>query len=281
MTDQELRDLFATMRTDVERDGVNVALANGSANYDRVGDESTTVVERIAAVDDVVRNDYKREILADLPVAFWRFDDTSNTVLADRSGYGNDGSLSSSGISRAEDGAVDDGTDAMRFNGVIGTRITVPGSPTLNAINGSTRISMEAWIRPETLTLANNFGIALCGNANDQNYLGINPSLTPKAFASYRIGGTQRTLTGGEVLRVNTWYHLVATYDGAYFRLYENGRDIGSMAVTGVIDWGTSGLLIGAHHTNGFEFTGRIDESEIYDRALTATEVADHYSYRK
>ena len=72
-----------------------------------------------------------------------------------------------------------------------------------------------------------------------------------------------------------TWHQVVVTWDGTLLRIYVDGR-LRKLAwqtvVPGVNDYP---LTIG----NGFE--GRLDEVKIYDRALTAKEVASLYSRPK
>ena len=77
-------------------------------------------------------------------------------------------------------------------------------------------------------------------------------------------------------------YHLVGTYDGSEVRLYVNGALEGSSVASGSIaDYGQD-LLIG-RFTNidqeGVAFLpGAIDEVTIWDRALSADEIAELYS---
>lgn len=79
---------------------------------------------------------------------------------------------------------------------------------------------------------------------------------------------------------VNTWYHVVGTYDmdlstDESLKLYVDGElvdtnlDTGGILVNGVND-----LYMGVHYqtkTNGFN--GQIDDVKIYNRALSASEV--------
>jgi hypothetical protein len=75
-----------------------------------------------------------------------------------------------------------------------------------------------------------------------------------------------------------TWVHLAGTYDGATLRVYVNGVLSASRAVTGTLCSNASPLGIGAKinvATGGVEayFDGRIDDLEVYDRALSAAEI--------
>ena len=64
-------------------------------------------------------------------------------------------------------------------------------------------------------------------------------------------------------------------------RIYKNGAEIASKGATGTLPHYTYNLIIGAGST-GYEargnyFAGSMDETALYNRALSATEVKRHY----
>ena len=83
-------------------------------------------------------------------------------------------------------------------------------------------------------------------------------------------GRLQPSLYGTSALPLNTWSHLAATYDGATLRLYVNGVQVASQAVTAPIGTSTGALTIGGDALYGQYFAGRIDEVRIYNTALSA-----------
>ena len=71
------------------------------------------------------------------------------------------------------------------------------------------------------------------------------------------------------------WSHLAVTYDGANLRFYVNGTQASTQARTGSIATSTGPLRIGGNASWASEFlTGRIDEVRVYNRALTAAQIA-------
>ncbi len=74
-------------------------------------------------------------------------------------------------------------------------------------------------------------------------------------------------------LPLNTWTHLTVTYDGTTLRLYVNGTQVGSRAMTGALLTSTGALRIGGNSIWGEFFQGRIDEIRVYNRALSAAEI--------
>jgi Concanavalin A-like lectin/glucanases superfamily len=80
-------------------------------------------------------------------------------------------------------------------------------------------------------------------------------------------------------LPVNRWKHVASTYDGTWLSVYIDGRAAGSTRVSGRTCVSGEPLAVGAKNnpTKGLLeafWDGRLDEVRVYDRALTATEVA-------
>ncbi len=80
-------------------------------------------------------------------------------------------------------------------------------------------------------------------------------------------------MRGTAAVATNAWTHLTATFDGAVLRLYVNGTQVATRAVTGSMLASTGLLRIGGNNTWAEWFGGLIDDLRIYDRALTAAEV--------
>jgi len=73
--------------------------------------------------------------------------------------------------------------------------------------------------------------------------------------------------------------HIVATYDGQTLRAYRNGQEVAAVQRAGALDnWNQSYFLaLGAEPTGYAPWAGRLYEVAIYDRALTARQVAEAY----
>ena len=80
---------------------------------------------------------------------------------------------------------------------------------------------------------------------------------------------------GTSALPVNTWSHIAATYDGTTLRLFVNGTQVSSAGgQRGDARHAAAPLRIGGNAVWPEWFAGRIDEVRIYNRALSATDIA-------
>jgi hypothetical protein len=167
--------------------------------------------------------------------------------------------------------------DAFSFDG--GSYLSMGSPPSLN-ITGN-QVTIDGWIYP---TVTNNdvvyFGSTAYG-ANDYALIFQFDQLT----GMIKAGGSEPIViatAGPYVPALNQWTHIALTYDGATMKLYANGAVIGTLAHTGNIDGDGSEFAIGGR-TNDccgrhFNFTGRVDEVEVFDRALSDAEIAAIYN---
>ncbi len=80
-------------------------------------------------------------------------------------------------------------------------------------------------------------------------------------------------------LNTNTWYHIVGTYDGSEMKIYTNGAFSDSKPKTGrLLNLSNLDLNIGANSLKTEFFNGAIDELNIYDRVLNASEIQTIYN---
>jgi hypothetical protein len=78
---------------------------------------------------------------------------------------------------------------------------------------------------------------------------------------------------------LNTWYHVVGTFDGTTAKLYVNGALVASGTVTTYTAQTSNPLEIGQSEPgDNLYFPGRLEEAAGYGTALTATQVQHHYS---
>jgi len=92
--------------------------------------------------------------------------------------------------------------------------------------------------------------------------------------------GSWNTVVGATSISLNTWYFAAVTYsDSTGWKLYLNGREDGTSASTTTFT-GNQEIVIGAYSSSN-NFTGRISNIQVYNRALTSTEIFQNYNATK
>ncbi|MEC4749970.1 LamG-like jellyroll fold domain-containing protein [Methylomicrobium sp. Wu6] len=195
-------------------------------------------------------------------VAAYGFEEASGTKVADASGNGNIGTIN--GAVRITNGHSG---KALQFNGTSNW-VTVNDSASLDL---STGMTLEAWVYPLSQTDGGN--TIILKEASGAEMYALYSEEDVNLPISYINNGDYSGVQGPNRLPVNTWTHLVATYDGQYQRLYVNGVEVDNSAQSGLIQQSTGVLRIGGNSQWGEYFKGYIDEVRIYNRALTATEI--------
>ena len=201
------------------------------------------------------------------PIAYWKFDEKTGTTASDSSGNSNDGLISGATWTPGKIG------NALSFDGINGY-VNAGNGSSLN-INGN-EISIEAWIYPRSLSesyIVSKFN-------GDTVTSGYNLLIT-QSNIYFRLGsGTTRyQFVTAHGMSTNTWYHLVAVYDGTSMKIYKNGIVLsGSTSFSGTIGTNSLNVNIGQRVDNSYRWNGYIDEVKIHNRALSASEILAHYN---
>ncbi|MFN0054700.1 MAG: putative Ig domain-containing protein, partial [Planctomycetales bacterium] len=214
------------------------------------------------------RTEYEEVVIDDDPVGYWRLGDTLSAVATDSSGnnlHGQYVGLPSLGIV----GALAENTDsAARFAG--GPFVTVADRPALRP----SQITLEAWVRPASPPAFRSI-VMKSSNGNWLDGYGL---------AAYYYGNNDihffvNNSSSGEVsgiIPLDTWSHVVGTYDGRHLRLFVNGVLTGEAPYNEAIAHSTAPLRIGSG-AGDFHWNGDLDEVAIYDSALSADQVLEHF----
>jgi hypothetical protein len=211
---------------------------------------------------------YRDTLQSDLPISYWRLDETSGTTANDWENVANGNLVGDPGV--GQPGALQGDPDAaMTFDGKR-QYVSVPYNP---ALNPST-FSVEVWVEPT-------------GGAG--TYRGVMASRNyPAGWVIYATSdnlwqfwinnGTGMVTVSGGIVRLNQWTHLVATFDASTARLYVDGVLAGSAQVATYQPQSGLPLTIGQGEPgSGFYFLGSIDEPAMYGSALSPSQVHNHY----
>jgi prepilin-type N-terminal cleavage/methylation domain-containing protein len=199
-------------------------------------------------------------------VGKWDFDNSAT----DTSGYGNDGTLMY-GVAYSTttpQSVVGSGSGkySLSLDGVD-DYVDVGSESSLSPSSG---ITIEAWAKADTLTSSSDT-IVYKSNAYA---LGVGSAGTI-CFA-LNITLFQCGYSDAGEFTTGHWYHVVGTYDGANWRIYKNGSEIKSGALSGAIVTNANTVKIG-EETSSYNWDGLIDDVRIYDYQLSAREIREHY----
>jgi len=137
-------------------------------------------------------------------------------------------------------------------------------------------ITISAWIKASS---APTFS-TICGKFLDSTHKGYWLTFNGGKCGMY-ISTTGSNQTGealSSTLSNDVWYYVTGTYDGSNIKIYINGKLENSIAQTGSIYSSTGDLAIGKLGSLSADyFSGSIDDTAIFSRALSASEVNELY----
>jgi hypothetical protein len=227
-----------------------------------------------------VQNGYELGSLTRGLVAYYPMDEGQGQVLHD----GVAGNLGQ--INGASWTAGTIGDNSLDFDG---TSAYVDCSSQLLEDSSLAEFTFSVWINPDTVSNSNIVGRQ---DGGDTNFEGRYLRLKDDGEISIQIRddtGTNLVKYSSSTVSSNSWYHIVATYDGSKapsgFNIYIDGVNAGSSNTTdgGVNDTigGTENFSIGARDPDGSTSSyvdGQIDDVRIYDRALSQPEIEALYN---
>jgi hypothetical protein len=80
---------------------------------------------------------------------------------------------------------------------------------------------------------------------------------------------------------LNTWNHVVGTYDGTSQKIYVDGVLRNTVSLTGTINTSSNDALVGLYNYGDYCLTGNVGAVTVYNKALSAVEVAQNYEAQK
>jgi hypothetical protein len=224
---------------------------------------------------DVVIEPTTNPALAGGLVAYYPMDEGTGTTTADASGNGNNGTFSASGVRWVLPGLI--GNSAIDVNGAPGSRISIG---TLDPVGPSGGFTLSLWAK------WGGTGVTSQGLIGKRDGWGSNDVLR----FMFEVFGNNQLRLGSYANSVYSqanvitpymwrWAHISVTFDGTTATFYINDQDVGS----GPFTLGTNAaatMTIGNTQSETSwggspeVFNGQLDEVRIYNRALSAAEIA-------
>ena len=220
--------------------------------------------------------------LADGLVGFWSFDspDMAGNVAYDRSGQGNNGTLTNGPVRTM--GKVGQALDFDGRGPTVGGYIAVPDNSLWNF--GNNDFSITFWAKFDDLSgTSGNTGVRdLIGQSNgggteDKWMIGYNFPATNQ-ISLHMNGSTIKNITANWAASTNKWYHIVFTRQSNIWKFYIDKDSISSETYADAVPDSTSTLKIGTDGELWRYHDGQIDDVRIYNRALSAEEIKRLYN---
>jgi uncharacterized membrane protein/protocatechuate 3,4-dioxygenase beta subunit len=210
-------------------------------------------------------------------VAYYPFSGNAD----DASGNGNNGVVSGAILSTDRYGNPN---SAYSFDG--SDVITIPNSSSLNPAI----ISVSCWVNFARLAYGGGYSgtdsqFIIC-KGGDRTTGAYIISQSGSSATSHSLGFTIAPfynlwyVSSPVPLETNRWYYIAATYDGQLLRLYLDGNLLNSNDVGSIPVGNDSPLYLGYDDVSGFPYhlSGQMDEVRIFNRALSAGEIALLYN---
>lgn len=214
---------------------------------------------------------YVVEVLADVPMVYWRLGESSGTTAADAGYLGVAGTYVNS-PTLGTTGLLSGDTDtAVTFNGTDQGVQAATNPSTLDA----NPLTVEAIIKPSRVT-----GTQVIASRHGSGGFAawtLRLEGTDLKFIYWYTTFDAQTITATTTFAAGTEYHVVARHDGSRVCLFVNGVKETDVAATFTIDTGSDPLRV-AYSSFGEYFQGVIDEVALYAASLSDTRIADHYA---
>lgn len=252
---------------------------------------------------------YAAAVIADRPAFYWRYDETSGSLVQDKKGASVKGI---NGLAGTPGGVLRNVTGAV--TGDPSRAVTLDGTKGYLwedrfQLNPSTRtLSLETWFKTTTTTGGLLLGYGDARESTDTQVMPTSTSVDQQLFltddgkVNLGIGTTE--LRSPASYNNGAWHHVVASLGAAGLQLYVDGQPVASVPTA----TGPAGSLRGVWHV-GFDvvgvqtsvsnqdgtlvttrtarwpilptssyFAGSIDETAVYPTQLTAAQVLNHYT---
>jgi len=251
----------------------------------KIAEKAVSLLEKVAdkprrvpGADDFPLGDYPNAVLASKPVAYWRLNEFAGPRAVDASGNGRDAAYDGGIAFYLEGTAAVDPTDVKRANRAP----QCAGGRLKASLKGlSERYSVEMWFSNYLPTDAREvtgylFGL---GAAAPSDRLGIGGKGTGTGKLFFATGsGVEDAVFGSADIALRAWNHVAMVREGRRVRVYLNGRPAAEISGEAEVPADLTEMFVGGCSDEAASFEGRIDEVAVYDRPLSAEEVARHYA---
>lgn len=228
---------------------------------------------------------YVGAVQASGPIAYWRLNDTT-TAIADSTANARNGTATA-GVQLGQPSLVpsEPSNNAIRVG--ASDRVLIPGFEKI----GTGGYTVEYWVKPNALPTSCCQNLVGDGEASG-DYFMMNYILGPQQGTVGAVrphfgpGNTPVSLNSASALQAGNTYHIVTTWDPTKTAdnavIYINGvaDQMGTISrnVPAAGTTGANPVYIGKDNRDTTDGNNTIDEVALYNRALSAADVAAHYA---
>jgi hypothetical protein len=191
-------------------------------------------------------------------VSWWPGDGNANDIQGGRNGMLQNGATFMPGMVG----------QAFSFDGV-NAFVQIPDSPAW--FFGGNNFTIDLWVNFRSLAVDNPLVSNDEGGGSTNKWI-FGVSSNNLTFHTNTSTGDSTSVTVPFAPLPDTWYHIAVVRSGTTFRFYVNGMAIGSDINPKPVPDANAPLTIGS--AEAFRTDGLMDEVEIFNRALTALEIA-------
>ncbi|HVR86094.1 MAG TPA: LamG domain-containing protein, partial [Planctomycetota bacterium] len=203
-------------------------------------------------------------------LGYWAFDEKAGGVASDSTRNHNHGSLQNGAAwasGKVGGGLSLDGNAAF---------VRVPPSPTLTGLRD--QLTVAAWVFRKSDQNGWRFVLTKPKQPETDEEFWLGFFENRPSFGVDTPSGNKELL-GPTAVPLNQWIHLAGTYDGKMLKVFVNGSMLAQEPCAAPLRISSQPLSIGARinvktEAAGFAFSGLIDEVRLYNRALSAQDVA-------
>ena len=206
-------------------------------------------------------------------VGYWRLGEASGTAACDSSSANGTGAYQGGFLLGTPGALAGDPNTATTLNGSTGW-VRVPDS---SALDVGDNFSVEAWVkRGSTGGTANQVVASKQAGAWVLMFSPANELVLRQSG----VDDVAYSKSGSGLSDTTAWHYVAATKTGSSIHLYIDGTDVTGYVSNLTMSNNTNPLAIGQSSGSAW-FKGGVDEVAVYNRVLSASEVAGHYQAGK
>jgi PKD repeat protein len=252
-------------------------------NLGATGAASRTVsVVAAGGGEEPVASSYSESVLGTPGLTdYWRLNETSGSTFADSVG-GSAAAIVGEPVLGIPGGVPNDSDKAASFNGDKDAASAAVGS-----LAGKAAATVEFWMKWDSYNNEDDLAMELTNNFNETpgGFL-VDPN---SGYGSFAVGigiGSSRNVSLFARPSVGTWHHYAFVLDttaaaGQQVVPYVDGQPVAftkAESGTGAPAFAEAALSFMSRAASGLTGAGDLDEVALYDRALSATTIADHFA---